>query len=43
MEIALVKAAGPGDRDRAYLQVDGVTRRDPKRQKQGRIVSGAVP
>jgi hypothetical protein len=85
MEIALVKAAGPGDRDRAYLEVDGVTRRgavhvihdlphlavesvfgitdglwaelaagshaaasraatarDPKRHKQGRIVSGAA-
>ena len=85
MEITLVKAAGPGDRDRAYLEVDGVTRRgpvhvihdlphlvvesvfgigdglwaelaagshvaagqaatarDPKRQKQGRIVSGAA-
>jgi hypothetical protein len=85
MEIALVKAAGPGERDRAYLEVDGVTRRgpvhvihdlphlvvesvfgigdglwaelaagshvaagqaatarDPKRQKQGRIVSGAA-
>jgi hypothetical protein len=27
MEIALVKAAGPGDRDRSYLEVDGVTRR----------------
>ena len=27
MEIALVKAAGPGDRDRAYLEVDGVTPR----------------
>jgi hypothetical protein len=26
MEITLVKAAGPGDRDRAYLEVDGVTR-----------------
>jgi hypothetical protein len=85
MEITLVKAAGPGDRDRAYLEVDGVTRRgpvhvvhdlphlvveslfgiddglwgelaagchaeasqaatgrDPRRQKQGRIVSGAA-
>ncbi len=85
MEITLVKAAGPGDRDRAYLEVDGVTwrgpihvmhdlphlaveslfgiddglwgelaagayaaaghaatARDPKRQKQGRIVSGAA-
>lgn len=85
MEIALVKAAGPGDRDRAYLTVDGaarrgaihvvhdlphlvveslfgiddglwselaagqhaaaghaVTARDPKRHKQGRIVSGAA-
>jgi hypothetical protein len=29
MEIALVKAAGPDDRDRAYLEVDGVTRRGP--------------
>jgi hypothetical protein len=80
-----VKAAGSGDRDRAYLEVDGVARRgpvhvvhdlphlvveslfgiddglwgelaagshaaashaatarDPKRQKQGRIVSGAA-
>jgi hypothetical protein len=85
MEIALVKAAGPGDRDRAWLTVDGATRRgavhvvhdlphlvveslfgitdglwaelaagihaeadhaaaarDPARQKQGRIVSGAA-
>jgi hypothetical protein len=85
MEITLVKAAKPGDRDRAYLEVDGITRRgpvhvvhdlphlvveslfgvddglwgelaagshaaashaatarDPKRQKQGRIVSGAA-
>jgi hypothetical protein len=85
MEITLVKAAGSGDRDRAYLEVDGVARRgpvhvvhdlphlvveslfgiddglwgelaagshaaashaatarDPKRQKQGRIVSGAA-
>jgi hypothetical protein len=85
MEITLVKAARPGDQDRAYLEVDGVTRRgpvhvlhdlphlvveslfgiddglwgelaagshraaghaatarDPKRQKQGRIVSGAA-
>jgi hypothetical protein len=85
MEITLVKAAGPGDRDRAYLKVDGVTRRgpvhvvhdlphlvveslfdlndglwaelaagahpasshaatarDPRRQKHGRIVSGAA-
>jgi hypothetical protein len=85
MEITLVKAAGPGDRDRAYLEVGGVTRRGPvhvvhdlphlvveslfgiddglwgelaagshaaagraatardsKRQKQGRIVSGAA-
>jgi hypothetical protein len=85
MEIALVKAAGPGDRDRAWLTVDGATRRgavhvvhdlphlvveslfgitdglwaelaagthaeadhaaaarDPGRQKQGRIVSGAA-
>ena len=29
MEITLVKAAGPGDRDRAYLTVDGATRRGP--------------
>jgi hypothetical protein len=86
MEITLVKAAGPGDRDRAYLEVDRVTRRgpihvihdlphlavesvfgitdglwaelaagshaaashaatarDPKRHKQGRIVSGRQP
>jgi hypothetical protein len=85
MQITLVKAAGPGDRDRAYLEIDGVTRhgpvhvlhdlphlvveslfgiddglwgelaagshvaashavtaRHPKRQKQGRIVSGAA-
>jgi hypothetical protein len=85
MEITLVKAARPGDRDRAYLEVGGVTRRgpvhvihdlphlvveslfgitdglwaelaagshaaagraatarDPKRRKQGRIVSGAA-
>jgi hypothetical protein len=85
MEVALVKAAGPGDRDRAWLTVAGVTRRgavhvahdlphlaveslfgiddglwaelaagdhaaaghaaaarDPKRQKRGRIVSGAA-
>lgn len=85
MEITLVKASGPGDRDRAYLEVDGSTRRgpvhvihdlphlvveslfgiddglwaelaggshaaagraatarDPKRQKAGRIVSGAA-
>jgi hypothetical protein len=85
MEITLVKAAWPGDRDRAYLDVGGVTRRgpihvihdlphlaveslfaitdglwgelaagahaeaghaaaarDPRRQKQGRIVSGAA-
>jgi hypothetical protein len=85
MEITLVKAAGPGDRDRAWLTVGGVARRgpihvihdlphlvveslfgitgglwaelaagshaaagqaatarDPKRQKQGRIVSGAA-
>ena len=85
MEITLVKAARPGDRDRAYLTVGGVTRRgpvhvihdlphlvveslfaitdglwgelaagshavashaatarDPKRHKQGRIVSGAA-
>ena len=85
MEITLVKAAGPGDRDRAYLRsgdtarrgpvhvihdlphlvveslfgiADGLwaelasgshaaaghaaSARDPKRQKQGRIVSGAA-
>jgi len=85
VEIALVMAAGPGDRDRAYLEVDGsvrrgpvhvvhdlphlvveslfrvpdglwgelaagshaasaraVTARDPRRQKLGRIVSGAA-
>jgi hypothetical protein len=85
MEVALVKAAGPGDRDRAWLTVAGVTRRGavhvvhdlphlaveslfgiddglwaelaagdhaaashvttaraPKRQKLGRIVSGAA-
>ena len=85
MEITLVKAAGPGDRDRAWLTVGDVARRgpvhvihdlphlavesllgitdglwgelaagshaaagdaasahDPKRQKQGRIVSGAA-
>ena len=85
MEVTLVKAAGPGDRDRAWLTVAGVTRRGPvhvvhdlphlaveslfglddglwaelaagdhvaagraatargpKRQKQGRIVSGAA-
>ena len=85
MEIILVKAAGPGNRDRAYLAGDGITRRgpvhavhdlphlvveslfgiadglwaelaagshaaaaraaaarDPKRQKLGRIVSGAA-
>jgi len=29
MEITLVKAAKPGDRDRAYLEVDGITRRGP--------------
>jgi hypothetical protein len=29
MEITLVKAAGPGERDRAYLEVDGVVRRGP--------------
>jgi hypothetical protein len=29
MEITLVKAAGPGDRDRVYLEVNGVTRRGP--------------
>lgn len=85
MEITLVKAARPGDSDRAYLTVGGLTRpgpvhvihdlphlvveslfaitdglwgelaagshaaaghaataRDPKRRKQGRIVSGAA-
>jgi hypothetical protein len=85
MEITLVKAAGPGDRDRAWLTAGGVARRgpahvihdlphlvveslfgitdglwaelaagshaaagqaasarDPKRHKQGRIVSGAA-
>ncbi len=85
VEITLVKAAGPGQQDRAYLEVDGITRRgpihaihdlphlvveslfglddglwgelaagshtaashaatarDPKRQKGGRIVSGAA-
>jgi hypothetical protein len=85
MEITLVKAAGPGDRDRAFLKSGDVARRgavhvihdlphlvveslfgisdglwgelaagfhaaagraasarDPKRQKQGRIVSGAA-
>jgi hypothetical protein len=85
MDITLVKASSPGDRDRAYLEVDGITRRgpvhvvhdlphlvveslfgiddglwaelaagshaaagqaatarDPGRQKQGRIVSGAA-
>jgi hypothetical protein len=83
MEVALVKGAGPGDRDRAWLTVAGMTRRgpvhvvhdfrtwpwspcsasmtvwaelaagdhaadyaaaarDPKRHKQGRIVSGAA-
>ena len=85
VEITLVKAARPGDQDRAYLEVDGITRRgpvhvvhdlphlvveslfgiddglwaelaagshaaasraasarDPKRRKQGRIVSGAA-
>jgi hypothetical protein len=85
MQITLVKAVRPGDRDRAYLEVDGLTRRGPvhvmhdlphlvveslfgiddglwgelaagshaaaslaatarypKRQKQGRIVSGAA-
>ena len=85
MEITLVKAAGPGDRDRAWLTVAGCARRgaihvihdlphlvveslfgitdglwaelaakshaaasqaasarDPKRHKQGRIVSGAA-
>jgi hypothetical protein len=29
MEVTLVKAAGPGDRDRAWLTVGGVTRRGP--------------
>ena len=29
MEVTLVKAAGPGDRDRAWLTVAGVTRRGP--------------
>lgn len=29
MEITMVKAAGPGDRDRAYLEADGVTWRGP--------------
>ena len=29
MEITLVKAAGPGEQDRAYLEVDGITRRGP--------------
>jgi hypothetical protein len=29
MEITLVKAAGPGEQDRAYLEVDGITRRAP--------------
>jgi len=29
MGVALVKAAGPGDRDRAWLTVAGVTRRGP--------------
>jgi hypothetical protein len=29
MEITLVKAAGPGDRDRAWLTADGVARRGP--------------
>jgi hypothetical protein len=29
MEITLVKAAGPRDGDRAYLEVNGVTRRGP--------------
>jgi len=85
MEITLVKAAGPGGRDRAWLTVDGASRRgaihvvhdlphlvveslfgvtdglwaelaagahaqagraaaarDPRRRKQGRIVSGAA-
>src|SRR5580693_4375095 len=85
MEVTLVKAARPGDRDRAWLTADGVTRRgpvhvvhdlphlaveslfdisdglwaelaagdhaaagqaaaarDPQRQRQGRIVSGAA-
>jgi hypothetical protein len=85
MEITLVKAAGPGEQDRVYLEADGVARRRPvhvihdlphlvvesllgiddglwaelaagshaapgqavtardtKRQKQGRIISGAA-
>jgi hypothetical protein len=85
VEITLVKAARPGEQDRVYLEVDGITRRgpvhvlhdlphlvveslfgiddglwgelaagwhaaaghaatarDPKRRKQGRIVSGAA-
>ena len=29
MDVTLVKAAGPGDRDRAWLTVAGVTRRGP--------------
>lgn len=29
MEITLVKTPGPGEADRAYLEVDGVTRRGP--------------
>src|SRR5215472_376483 len=29
MEIALVKAAGPGDHDRAWLTAGGATRRGP--------------
>ena len=29
MEITLVKAAGPGDRDRAYLKARGIARRGP--------------
>jgi len=29
MEVTLVKAARPGDRDRAYLTVGGVNRRGP--------------
>ena len=29
MEITLVKAARPGEQDRAYLEVDGITRRVP--------------
>jgi hypothetical protein len=29
MEIALVKAVGPGDRDRAWLTAGGLARRGP--------------